>query len=181
MIRFTGFAATALLTTSLLAQGQIYKVTDDDKGVVFTDRPETISDTAEQHVETIDLPELNTAEPVDVRPTPPANTSRASEEESIAPTVAISSPANETTIAMGPGNFSVSATVNPPLSRSEQLVLMIDGQAVGPAQSGASWFVQGALRGPHDLVVQRTSTNGRSIAVSEPVRVYVLRPSIIRR
>ena len=181
MIRIsTGFVATALLATALLAQGQIYKVTDEDKGVVFTDRPETVSDTAEQHIEAIDLPETNTAEPVNVRPAPPpAEASSAAEEAK--PTVSISSPANETTIAMGPGNFSVSAAVNPPLSRSEKLVLMIDGQAVGPAQSSTSWFVQGALRGPHDLVVQRTSSNGRTIAISEPVRVYVLRPSIIRR
>jgi hypothetical protein len=64
------------------------------------------------------------------------------------------------------------------LSRTERLVLMMDGQPVGAPQESASWFIEGALRGPHDLVVQRTTTRGKTIALSEPVRVYVLRPSI---
>jgi hypothetical protein len=102
-------------------------------------------------------------------------------EQTAEPTVTITSPADETTIAMGPGNFSVSVSVDPPLSRGEELVLMIDGQAYGAAQTGRSWFVEGALRGPHDLVVQRIGRGGGTLAVSEPVRVYVLRPSIIRR
>jgi hypothetical protein len=68
--------------------------------------------------------------------------------------------------------------VAPALSRTERLVLMMDGQPVGAPQESASWFIEGALRGPHDLVVQRTTTRGKTIALSEPVRVYVLRPSI---
>jgi hypothetical protein len=74
--------------------------------------------------------------------------------------------------------LGLSAAVAPALSRTERLVLMMDGQPVGAPQESASWFIEGALRGPHDLVVQRTTTRGKTIALSEPVRVYVLRPSI---
>ena len=74
-----------------------------------------------------------------------------------------------------------SATATPPLERHERLELLMDGQAIGAAQNSSSWFIEGALRGPHDLVVRRTTSRGKTVAVSDSVRVYVLRPSIIRR
>jgi hypothetical protein len=165
-----------VLVLPLAASAQVYKVTDEDKGVVFTDRPENVSGSSS--VERIEIREPNTAPP------PPAAAPSRSPAKESAPerppeaTITITSPANESTIAMGPGNFAVSAQASPPLGRGEELVLLMDGQPVGAAQSGTSWFIEGALRGPHDLVVQRRTTSGQSVAVSEPVRVYVLRPSI---
>ena len=162
--------------TTHASAAQVYKVTDDENGVVFTDRPENVSGSSS--VERVEIREPNTTTP------PPAvSTARPSARETTSeappePKVTITSPSDESTIAMGPGNFSVSVQVSPPLSGNEELVLMMDGQAMGAAQAGTSWLVEGALRGPHDLVVQRRSTSGRSIAVSEPVRVYVLRPSV---
>ncbi len=164
----------AAVGLSPLAYSQVYKVTDDENGVVFTDRPNNVGNS---NVERVDIREPNTASPPPS--VPAAAPSRPSEPEAAPePEVAITSPANESTIAMGPGNFSVSAQASPPLSGGEQLLLLMDGQAIGAAQSGSSWFVEGALRGPHDLVVQRLSRSGQSLAVSEPVRIYVLRPSV---
>lgn len=160
---------------------QIYKVTDEEQGVIFTDRPGNVGSTSGRNVEEVELSDTNTVAPV--TPTRPRSTStaKAEPEESEAPTVSITSPGNESTIAMGPGNFAVSALAKPPLARGESLVLLIDGQPVGAAQTSSSWFVEGALRGPHDLVVQRTTSRGTTVAISEPVRIYVLRPSIIGR
>lgn len=166
------------------ASAQIYKVTDDEQGVVFTDRPENIDGNAKQSVEKVELPQTNTAAPIQPLPrsaTRGTNRAAGEEEDAVTPTVSITSPANETTIAMGPGNFTVSASAKPPLNRDEELILIIDGQPVGSAQKSTSWFIEGALRGPHDLVVQRVNGRGGNVAISEPVRVYVLRPSIIRR
>ncbi len=174
-------AALPILLLALPGWTQIYKVTDDEEGVVFTDRPETISNTGHQNVEEVEIQEINTAAPVDVPPPPPPTATATEEPEVVAPTVSITSPTNESTIAMGPGNFAVSASVAPPLNRGELLVLMIDGQAYGAPQTSSSWFVEAAIRGPHDLVVQRTNSRGKTIALSEPVRVYVLRPSVIGR
>jgi hypothetical protein len=129
-------------------------------------------------VQRVEIREPNSAPPP--TPAPRATTEQQPAQAATPPepTVTITSPANEATIAMGPGNFTVSAAVAPALSRTERLVLMMDGQPVGAPQESASWFIEGALRGPHDLVVQRTTTRGKTIALSEPVRVYVLRPSI---
>ena len=172
--------ALMAVASSSWGWAQIYKITDDEQGVVFTDRPQSVDSSDAQQVEKVDLPEMNTVPPVEARPAP-VEAPRKAEPAPAEPQVFITSPANESTIAMGPGNFAVSAAATPPLSRSERLVLLIDGQPYGAAQSSSSWFVEGALRGPHDLVVQRTSSSGKSIALSEPVRIYVLRPSLLRR
>ncbi|CAN0606028.1 unnamed protein product, partial [Ectocarpus sp. 12 AP-2014] len=158
---------TLALSGAAGAWSQIYKVTDDERGVVFTDRPETVQSTNDQNVEAVELQETNTTAPVTPRPAAPTTPSAPVVEEVIAPTVTITSPANESTIAMGPGNFAVSASVAPPLGRNERLELIMDGQPIGAAQSSASWFIEGALRGPHDLVVRRTDGRGKTLVVSE--------------
>lgn len=174
--RLAAIIALALCTGH--ATAQVYKVTDPEQGVIFTDRPDSKPGST---VEEIEVPTTNSAAPPPALPQTGSQAREREEEQPAEPTVTITSPADETTIAMGPGNFSVSAQVDPPLSRGETLVLTIDGQAYGAAQTGRSWFVEGALRGPHDLVVQRVGRGGSALAVSDPVRVYVLRPSIIRR
>jgi hypothetical protein len=180
--RFAAATAFALMAIASSSWGwaQIYKITDDEKGVVFTDRPQSTNSSGQQTVEKVELPNVNTVPRVEPRPEAPQS-SPAEVAEPVTPTVRITSPANEGTIAMGPGNFAVSASVTPPLSRAERLVLLVDGQPYGAEQSASSWFVEGALRGPHDLVVQRVTSRGKTVALSEPVRIYVLRPSVIGR
>lgn len=173
----------ALATPSSWGWGQIYKVIGDDGNVVFTDSPPGVGSSDEQSVERVELQELNTTAPIEMR-TPATTSARPAQQaktEKVEASVSISSPADESTIAMGPGNFAVSASTTPALRRSERLLLMIDGQAYGSAQTSSSWFVEGMSRGPHDLVVQRATEGGTSVATSEPVRIYVLRPSLIGR
>ena len=174
----TAALVAMLLLTTAPAPAQVYKVTDDKDGVTFTDRPPEVGDGT---VEKIEIREPNTTP----APTPRTTSEPASitqdDEEAQPPQVSITSPGDESTIAMGPGDFTVSARVDPPLRGGERLVLMVDGQAYGTEQSSTSWFVEGAMRGPHDLVVRRIDAGGDTIATSEPVRVYVLRPSIIGR
>ena len=169
--------AAAALALSLPVAGQIYKVTDENGNVVFTDRPATPDSTTQ--VEAVDLPSTNSAPSVTPRPAPAASTEP---EAPAAPTLSVSivSPTDETTIAMGPGNFNVSASTSPPLARNESLQLLIDGQPHGEPQRSPSWFVEGAIRGEHQLRVVRSSANGDRLAESDDVTIYVLRPSIAR-
>lgn len=164
----------AVLLLSGAASAQVYKVTDEENGVVFTDRPDP---GAGARVESIEIPDSNRASPPPEIPRAERAADRKPDPKPEA-TVSITSPGDESTIAMGPGNFTVSAAARPPLEEGEELLLMMDGQPYGPAQAGTTWFVEGAMRGPHDLVVQRRNQDGESLATSEPVRVYVLRPSV---
>lgn len=164
-------------SVSMLASAQIYRVTDDKKGVVFTDRPETLDDST---VEEVELAPTNRAQATEV-PSDQARRPSAAPEAPAKPTVSINAPANESTIAMGPGNFTVSASAEPQLGGNETLQLLMDDEPQGEPQRSTSWFLEGIMRGPHDLVVERRGANGNAIARSDAVRVYVLRPSVIGR
>lgn len=165
-----------LLWSPTAAAQKIYRVVTED-GVIFTDQPP--ENVAPENIEEVELQELNTAPPPQplpaMEPAEPADTPAAPP-----PAVRITAPPDESTIAMGPGDFAVRASAQPPLRRGETLRLLIDGQPWGDPQPGGSWQVRGALRGPHDLVVERRLRE-QVIARSDAVRVYVLRPSVLNR
>lgn len=163
------WACAGLLCASA-AVGQIYKTTDKNGNVVFTDQPPT----GDRPAEEVKLKPLNTTPATAARPRQePA-------EEPAAPdyTVSINFPTDETTIPMGPGNFSVVATTFPPLREGEMLQLQIDGADRGAAQRASNWDLTNVFRGAHELTVQRKSPEGEVLATSEAVTVYVHRPSV---
>ena len=171
LVAVLGVVIAWVVSGPALAQ-QIYRSVDESGNVVFSDQPPAPGQSAEQ----VELGELNTTAPP--KPLPKAPAPATQPEPAPAPGVTITAPENETTIAMGPGNFSVSGRAEPPLGPGERLQLFMDGEAVGPPQVGASWGLQGVLRGPHDLVIRRVTSGGKVLAESDAVRVYVLRPSV---
>lgn len=161
-----------LLLTPLAGFGQsIYRTTDKDGNVIYTDAPQAGSGASEE----VKLPPTNTAPPPPNIPRPPQ---AEPQESAVTYEVAITSPANESTIAMGPGNFSVAASVKPGLRKGQMLQLFMDGEAQGEPQKGTSWDLTNVFRGGHDLTVNLLDRDGQVLASSEAVRVYVLRPSI---
>ena len=169
--------ARALLITLLLlaanVSAQIYRTTDAQGNVVFTDKPPAASTSAGQ----VTLPETNTTPATPVRPRP-EKAPEAQEPEGEAFAVKILIPADETTVPMGPGNFSVNADVEPALGMGESLQLYMDGIPWGDPQRTASWSLTNVFRGAHDITVAVVDSQMQSLGSSDPVRVYVLRPSI---
>jgi uncharacterized protein DUF4124 len=163
----------ALLLIPLASSAQIYRTTDEHGNVTFSDAPPP--GTA---AESVELQQTNTTPPPPQRPATAQPAPAQKDPTATAYKVAISAPANETTIAMGPGNFSVSVSVEPGLGQNDQLQLFTDGIPWGDPQQGTSWALTNVFRGAHDLTVAVTDAAGKQLAVSEPVRVYVLRPSI---
>ncbi len=169
-------AALALTTVlSGAALGQIYRTTDADGNVIFTDTPPP-GGAAEQ----VQLQQTNRAEPT--RLPPPDAADQAEEttalEATPAQVVRITSPANEETIPMGGGNFSVTARVEPPLEKGQSLRLSLDGTPTGKLQQSGFWDLVSVERGAHDLSVAVVDANGKVLTNSDPVRVYVMRPSL---
>jgi Domain of unknown function (DUF4124) len=161
-----------LLPLAFPAISEVYKTVDKDGNVVFTDTPGPDN--------------AATAEPVEV---PPINTSAAPQNipalnakpdptpKGIPLGVTITSPANEAIIPRGPGNFSVNANPSAPLRDGEGLQLFIDGEAHGEPQASGDWHLTNIFRGQHDLTVSWIDDSGEILATSEPVRVFVFRPS----
>ena len=162
-----------LLLLPQLGTAQIYRSIDGDGNVTYSDTP-PVSGPSEQ----VKLRQTNsTPAPEMVEPAPTYTDSTEEADEGSDYSVSISSPANETTIPMGPGNFSISASIDPALSQGALLQLYVDGSTSGNPQSSNTWTLTNAFRGAHDLKVVVVSNKGDQLAESEAVRVYVLRPS----
>lgn len=162
-----------LVLVSAPTLAQIYKTTDADGNVVFTDTPP-----GDAAAEQVDLQPTNTVAPPAPAPKPAPREAQREPEEPAVPQAVITDPANESTIPMGGGNFTVSATVEPGLLGGQGLQLIIDGQPEGDVQPNATWNLMNVFRGAHDLVVQVVDSDGKVLSSSEPVRVYVLRPGL---
>lgn len=166
-------AAMALILAAGSASAQIYKSTDADGNVVFTDTPP-----ANTSSEQIELQRTNTTPPPPDLPRVETAADNDQPAAPGAPQATITSPASETTIPMGGGNFSVSASVTPPLNRGQALRLTIDGEPEGTPQATGFWDLTNVFRGAHDLVVEVVNAEGDVLSSSDPVRVYVMRPSV---
>ncbi len=165
-----------LLLVSQLGIAQIYKTTDAQGNVSYSDSPPA-SGPSEQ----VELRQTNSTPAPDMTAAPVSELpAQGSDDDSMAIDykVAIASPANETTIPMGPGNFPVSVSLEPALQQGALLQLYVDGSPSGSPQSSNSWGLTNVFRGAHDLTVAVVDTQGNPLAESSAVRVYVLRPSV---
>jgi len=158
----------------MTAQSQIYKYKDKDGNTVFSDTKPP--DAQPEGVEQVELKATNSAAPTATTQRPPAPKTPSAQAKKYSDRII--SPASGSTIPMGPGNFSVTANLIPPLSSGERVQLLVDGAPMGEPQRGGSWQLSNVFRGEHTLIVQRTNSSGDVLHTSEPTIVYVLRPSI---
>jgi hypothetical protein len=158
-----------LLTLSVPAIAQVYKHVDEDGNITFTDQPPPNSTPVE-------IREPNSSSPPPV--IAPAPAVEAGEPVIVSGyDIAIISPAMDTIIPRGPGNFSVSASLSPALKDGHQLQLLMDGTPREARQTSPSWALTNVFRGAHELTVAVVDKKGKQISISAPVTVYVFRPS----
>lgn len=172
MSRFLLLALLLIPVTGLTQA--IYRTTDAQGNVVFTDTPPTNATPADR----IEIRPTNTARPTEIPAPRVTDAAPVGGSAIVAYTVTITEPANETTIPMGPGNFPVSVNISPALQSAENLQLFVDGAPQGKPQRAATWALTNVFRGQHDLTVGVIDNSGKTVAVSEPVRVFVQRPSV---
>ena len=162
-----------LLSGPVIAQTPIYKYVDENGQTVFTDQPPANGSKAES----VEIDSINSSVPPTVdkeRSTP----SMQGKNFAVDYQTVITSPGDGDTIPMGPGNFSVSAALSPPLSANERVRLIVDGITVGEAQRQPVWQLNNVFRGEHKLVVERLKGDDEVVHRSASSSVLVLRPSI---
>ena len=114
-------------------------------------------------------------------PTAPISADKTDRSDALATYITrIAFPSSESTIPMGPGDFVVEAGVSPGLENEEQLILLLDGEAVGTPQSFPRWQLTNVFRGAHRLQVVRVSKTGAAQSQSTEHTVYVMRPTVNR-
>jgi len=159
-----------LLSVAAQANQPIYKSTDAQGNVVFTDKPPAEGTQREE----VKLQRLNTQPAPDLSNTPALRDT--APEATMEPTVTITLPTDQTVIPMGQGDFVVEAKATPPLVYGEQLLLHLDGVPAGAPQPSGRWPLTNVLRGGHTLSVLRLNAAGAVVAQSSPVNIQVMRP-----
>ena len=138
----------------------VYKVTDTDGNVTFTDTPPLSSGGA---IEERAVHAPNTAKPTETTRAPAIPVEV---EEPIRYDTRIVTPADNATIPMEPGNFAMQAALHPRLAPSETLQLLLDGDPVGAPQRIANWQLTNVYRGEHQLQVVRLYASGAQLDAS---------------
>lgn len=161
---------TAILFYSftLFTHAQIYKTTDKDGNVIYSDQPS-------ENSAVIEVKSINTI---------PASTSKTSDQPPEQTTIdhtqvykilAIKSPANGTIIANGLNPFNVSINLQPPLAPQHKLQFTVDGAVIATGKA-TSFTVKSLNRGTHNLQVAIIDQSGKRLRQSKTVSVFAYRP-----
>lgn len=170
----------AVLAVGPVAASEIYRTTDADGNVVFTDDPP--SDDAEP----LELDPLTTVEPVEGDPDGAATgSSGASDDEPDSPSngisgISVAYPENEKGIRHNGGNVPFRVALEPEgaaLPRGHQVEIVLDGEARGRAAS-TEVTVSTVERGPHTVRARVIDNAGQTRYESDSVKFYLLRKAL---
>ena len=164
------FLSAATVATAKL----VYKVVDEQGNVTFTDTPP--SDAAAE-VQTLNATNTTPSMPVGDAATAD-DTAMQDTEAPVAYSTRITSPVDQSTIPMGPGDFGVEAAVQPGLRIGEHLVLTLDGVSVGEPQRAARWQLTNVFQGEHRLQIFRLGADDTRQDASPEQVVFVMRPVV---
>ena len=157
----------ALVAVATVAE--VYKRVDENGNTIYSDEPHPEAEVLDAgEVQTLDLPDPGP---------PPRLTEKPKREAAAYRSIAIASPADESTIRNTEGNFSVSISVQPALQAAfgHQLVLYLDGSAVAEPGTRASYSLTNIDRGAHKLRAAVVDANGKTVIGSDTVTVYLHR------
>lgn len=156
------------------AQAQIYKWTDSDGNVHFSDQPH-------QGAEQVDLPEAQTFSP------PPPNqqgnnkgqtTPKTADTERGYKTLKISQPEDQATIRNNQGYVPVIVAIVPDLKSGDKLQILYDSEPLGEPKATTVFALNDVKRGSHTIAVQVLDEEGSVLNTSEPITIFMHRPRV---
>lgn len=180
MVAFTvaRFYAQTMIRTVLLslllvigsAQAEIYRYTDPDGNVSFSNQPPAGSE-----AQPVELTPINTV-------APPAGIqqdvgSKTGGKEQPYTSLSISEPQAEEAIRDNAGNVTISVSLTPALRDSDNVYLYVDGNqmARGPY---TSFHFQSMDRGSHEVYAEVKNKQGKSLIKSKPITFFLLRVAV---
>lgn len=152
-----------LLLLLALAAGQagaapIYKTTDAQGNVVYTDDPQG------RPAEVVDLPDLTIVPATEI--TGPVPGSAETREEALPPLeLELLAPEQEATVRSNTGDVEVVARVNRSPDEGDRFEVLIDGSVRG-RNAGGTFALTGIDRGAHQVRVQLVDADGEVVARS---------------
>ena len=100
------------------------------------------------------------------------------ETASVYDAIAVTKPADGSTVFNNAGNVEVTVDVSPALrvDAGDQVVLFVDGHGTA-AQSATRFNLSGIVRGEHTLEAQVVDSSGNVLMSSKPVKFYMWQAS----
>lgn len=173
MTRYILILLAATLALTSLANAQIYKSVDANGVVTFSDTPPQGSQATVQQIPS--PMRINSMQAVRIRPIEENDNEKSDVEKNLS----IVSPVDNATIPIGAGIFDVLLNASSELSDGESVELYLDDERVGDAQTDLEWTLTYVVRGAHRIQAKWLAEDGTTLAMSEPITVFVLRPSVL--
>jgi hypothetical protein len=164
-------ALLILLALPAAAMGGVYKWTDAEGNVVYSDEPRP-------GAEQITVPEVSTYTPA---PLLSRETDAPQDQEAISgyEKFQIVEPGNEATLRDSPGNVQVTLLLVPPLRQGDQIIVSLDGASQSQLPLTSTQFtLQNVDRGTHTLKATVVDNAGQAHAETQTVTFYLHRQSI---
>lgn len=166
----------ALMSVFCVSYAQIYKWTDSQGNVHFSDNPH------EGALE-LKIPDAQSySPPLPQKQQTEPNPKKRIVEDEIKPhaynRVVITQPENGATIRNNQGSVVVAVELEPELLPEDKVQLIFDGALVGEPQTTLSFQLNGVNRGTHTIAVQVISSNGNLLNATDPITIYMHRPRI---
>jgi len=161
--------------TALSTHADIFRWTDAQGVIHYTDKA------PDKDARPATLPPLQSYSPAPSAPVSPVSSSGESDTTGTAAAamVRVSSPQADETIRDAEGKISVVLAVE--LQPGQGLVYFLDGKAQNPEPTPSTGFLLvGVERGEHQLSAAIVDADGRELARSSQVTVFMM-PSVIRR
>jgi hypothetical protein len=165
----TASALTCVLAGSL-TNAEVYKTVDKNGRVTYTDVPPANTDAKPVELKTINNIPAPTAIPTDNLNTNNTNPQASSEYQ-----VQILAPENGKTLLVDERSISVSVSLSVNLKDGDQLAYKLDGAVVTNSREN-TYIIAEPPRGEHILTVDIVNKEGASLAQSNAVTVFVMRP-----
>lgn len=165
----------SLWTGSSIAQ-QIYKTVDENGRVTYTDKPPA---DAKQRQEA-ELPPVNSVPEERVSNRQRTNDRNQNPDDSIRYEVNILNPAPEAHVTPGQRDLSISVALDQELREGHFLAFYLNDSLLTETRE-RQFVVQEITRGTHQIQVEVLNSQGALVGASEPVVIYVHRPSVINR
>ncbi|EAR20792.1 DUF4124 domain-containing protein [Nitrococcus mobilis] len=170
MKRITASAVLFLLA-ALPVGAVVYKWTDEEGGVHFSDNPHPGAKRLD-----LEQPPAVSLPPVEEAPSTAPQTSLVTKGYA---QFGIAQPQAEATVRNNPGTVIVRFRIEPELRDGDRIRVSLDGQPVDAAAlSGAAVELHEIVRGTHTLGAVIEDAMGGVVARADPVTFYMHRPSV---
>lgn len=168
--------ATSLILTVCAAQAQIFKWTDSQGNVHFSDHPH-------EGAEQVILPNTQSfsppGNPAGTAPQSGSNADQKSQKSENAYTkVKIAQPQDQETIRNNDGYLAVAVEVEPKLAPGDNLQLIFDGSPLGEPQNSLVFQLNGIYRGSHTIKIEVQSASGDLLIASDPITIFMQRARV---